>query len=102
MLQHDFIFPKRSLKQKDQRHQIGNLLVFCNPLQFLNHQVFFLFLFLQIGGASWWRVCYQRGLPRLVKLASTMVKIFVELGTLVLHSESSGLEKDGMTGALNA
>ena len=23
----------------------------------------------QRGGASWWRVCYQRGLPRLVSLA---------------------------------
>ena len=30
-------------------------------------QVSFLFLFfLQSGGASWWRVCYQRSLPRLV------------------------------------
>ena len=32
---------------------------------------YFLFVFLysffrQGGGASWWRVCYQRGLPRLV------------------------------------
>ena len=23
------------------------------------------FFFLQFGGASWWRVCYQQGLPRL-------------------------------------
>ena len=32
------------------------------------HVIFFLYLFffLQSGGASWWRVCYQRGLPRLV------------------------------------
>ena len=22
----------------------------------------------QSGGASWWRVCYQRGLPRLVEI----------------------------------
>ena len=26
----------------------------------------FFFLFWQSGGASWWRVCYQQGLPRLV------------------------------------
>ena len=26
--------------------------------------------FLQFGGASWWRVCYQLGLPRLVKKKS--------------------------------
>ena len=25
-----------------------------------------LFSFLQIDAASWWRVCYQRGLPHLV------------------------------------
>ena len=24
-----------------------------------------IYFFLQSGGASWWRVCYQRGLPRL-------------------------------------
>ena len=29
--------------------------------------IFFIF-FLQSGGASWWSVCYQRGLPRLVIL----------------------------------
>ena len=28
--------------------------------------LFFLFLIGLICGASWWRVCYQRGLPRLV------------------------------------
>ena len=27
------------------------------------------FFFLQSGRASWWRVCYQRGLPRLVASA---------------------------------
>ena len=27
---------------------------------------FFFFLNEKSGGASWWRVCYQRGLPRLV------------------------------------
>ena len=33
------------------------------------HIFFFLiFFFLQIGAASWWRVWYQHGLPRLVSL----------------------------------
>ena len=27
---------------------------------------FIFYFFLQSGEASWWRVCYQRGLPRLV------------------------------------
>ena len=30
--------------------------------------IFYFFYFLQSGGAIWWRVCYQRGLPRLVLL----------------------------------
>ena len=36
--------------------------------QFVNHAIFF-WATTKIGqrrGASWWRVCYQRGLPRLV------------------------------------
>ena len=43
--------------------------VTCNaPLfSFLS---FYLIFFLQSGGASWWRVCYQQGLPRLDCIAS--------------------------------
>ena len=36
--------------------------------------IFFIF-FLQIGGASQWRVCYQRGLPRLVSIHTGCVLI---------------------------
>ena len=33
----------------------------------MSHVIFFFFFFFgQIGEAYWWRVCYQRGLPRLV------------------------------------
>ena len=32
----------------------------------VSHVVFFLVFFGQSGEAYWWRVCYQRGLPRLV------------------------------------
>ena len=32
----------------------------------VSHVTFFLFLFGQFGEAYRWRVCYQRGLPRLV------------------------------------
>ena len=30
---------------------------------------------LQSGGASWWRVCYQRGLPRRVYLRPALPKL---------------------------
>ena len=33
----------------------------------------FLCVFLQSGGASRWRVCYQRGLPRLVSETSGLI-----------------------------
>ena len=39
--------------------------VMC-PVSRVRCQVSHFYLFLQSGGASWWRVCYQRGLPRLV------------------------------------
>ena len=32
----------------------------------------FCFVFLQCGEAYWWRVCYQRGLSRLVLLKSSL------------------------------
>ena len=38
---------------------------------------FILFLFVkQMGGASWWRVCYQQGIPNLVIYVAT---IYVQL-----------------------
>ena len=49
-------------------------LVICHMLCVMYHMLrltinmscVFLIYFLQCGGASWWRVCYQRGLPHLV------------------------------------
>ena len=32
----------------------------------MSHDYFFIIFFGQSGKARWWRVCYQRGLPRLV------------------------------------
>ena len=41
--------------------------VMCHVLHVLCHVSFFLFFFFrQSGEAYQWRVCYQRGLPRLV------------------------------------
>ena len=42
---------------------------FTGPKKNLHILIFFFFYVKKIGqsgGASWWRVCYQRGLPRLV------------------------------------
>ena len=42
-------------------------LVMCHVSCVTCNYYYYIFFFLQIGGASQWRVCYQRGLPRLVK-----------------------------------
>ena len=42
------------------------------------------FFFLQNGEANWWRVCYQRGLPRLV---FTSMRFIIHLNLLVLPTE---------------
>ena len=39
----------------------------------VSHVTFFLF-FLQSGEAYRWRVCYQRGLPRLVSIALSYIR----------------------------
>ena len=50
-------------------HQMSH---FTCHLSYITSQVshvthfFFLFFLLESGGVSFWRVCYQRGLPRLV------------------------------------
>ena len=41
--------------------------------------------FLQSGGASCWRVCYQRGLPRLVLTTVTQTKFQHALAMRRLH-----------------
>ena len=40
--------------------------VMCHMSQFFLEFFFLIVLFLQSGEAYQWRVCYQRGLPRLV------------------------------------
>ena len=40
-------------------------------LYHMSHVTFF-FSFLESGSVSWWRVCYQRGLPRLVLPSATL------------------------------
>ena len=42
----------------------------------VRYQVFFCF-FLQCGGASRWRVCYQRGLPHLVLVFKCFLLAFI-------------------------
>ena len=40
--------------------------VTCHVSRVMCHIFIFFYMFLQRGEISWWRVCYQRGLPRLV------------------------------------
>ena len=55
----------------------------CQVAKVMCHNFFsyfnFLFIFLQSGGASRWRVCYQRGLPRLVFLIIMLCLILLDL-----------------------
>ena len=37
------------------------------------HHNYSYFFVVQSGGSSWWRVCYQRGLPRLVSRRYTII-----------------------------
>ena len=55
---------------------------------------FFLFLFLQSGGASWWRVCYQRGLLRLV--FNCLLKSFAQVfcSPIVWYDDDKGDNDD--------
>ena len=46
--------------------------VTCHMLQFLLLLFFLFYFFWPNGEASWWRVCYQRGLPRVVLQSSTL------------------------------
>ena len=48
--------------------------VMCHMSQVTCHMSFFYFYFFfgQSGEAYWWRVCYQRGLPRLVLFIDCM------------------------------
>ena len=41
------------------------------------------------GWASWWRVCYQRGLPRLVFVGFTFFGYILDLGTFFVCSSVS-------------
>ena len=51
--------------------------VLCHVSRVTCHIFFFnFFFFWQSGGVSWWRVCYQRGLPRLV---SSQIRIKLHL-----------------------
>ena len=46
-------------------HQVSR--VRCHVSRFTWHlSCIFIFFFWQSGGASWWRVCFQQGLPHLV------------------------------------
>ena len=47
----------------------------CHVSRVSCHISFFSSFFLQSGEASWWRVCYQRGLPRLVFLLQQILNI---------------------------
>ena len=44
------------------------------------------FFIVQSGGAGWWRVCYQRGLPRLVLKWTLKHQSKFPLGTVLLHT----------------
>ena len=44
----------------------------------------FFFFFTQIGGAGRWRICYQRGLPRLVFLL-----LFMHLVLIILFQNNA-------------
>ena len=48
--------------------------------------IIIIFLIGQSGGASWWRVCYQRGLPRL--FSPPDIKAFSMLAFLIISSQS--------------
>ena len=48
----------------------------------MSHITIFFFFFGQRGEAYWWRVCYQRGLPRLV------FKAFMNISSKQLHSQT--------------
>ena len=60
----------------------------------VSHVIFFilLFFFLQSGEASRWRVCYQRGLPRLV--------FIVSLDGIVIVFQLSGMKLVSILGGI--
>ena len=45
----------------------------------------------QSGGASWWRVCYQRGLPRLVFMDKVVELVH---GGSVIYGKFCALKKE--------
>ena len=45
----------------------------------------------KVGGASWWRVCYQRGLPRLVLLRNRNQRC--DLTRLRISTHCLGVER---------
>ena len=53
--------------------------VMCHVSCVTCHVSYIYFFLLQNGGASWWRVCYQRGRPRLVFINSKLFRRLQEL-----------------------
>ena len=49
------------------------------------HQYLYIFFFLQSGEASRWRVCYQRGLPRLVINRPGVAGAVLQTPSLLIH-----------------
>ena len=56
----------------------------------VSHVIFFIF-FLQSGEAYRWRVCYQRGLPRLVFFLSD-IYLFLKFQYISHHNTTSCLQ----------
>ena len=62
---------------------------------------FYFFFFGQSGEAFWWRVCYQRGLPCLVKSPDQYSELVNHYHDQKLHEDmSSGVFLSAVSGAL--
>ena len=52
------------------------------------------------GGASWWKVCYQRGLTRLVYIVDTICGIFVKTSWTEIWLLCTIFNRPGVAGAV--
>ena len=51
-------------------YHVSHFLLVCCYEKKCKKKLYIYFFRGQFGGPSWWRVCYQRGLPRLVNIVS--------------------------------
>ena len=74
--------------------QVSGVTCQVSPVRY--HILFFYFFSGQSGEASWWRVCYQRGLPRLVHRAEQHQLCYSETAGISYLTHILSLQSDSL------